>query len=140
MEPRGRAIELLRTHNLRLTETRRQILEIFIEAGNQALSSQDIEGHFEKIDRVTLYRTLRSFEETGLIHEAVDGSHKQKYALCSEECSSEEHQDDHAHFFCTHCEQTICLEGVMVPSVQVPGAYQVANRQLVLSGVCPDCQ
>lgn len=130
---------LLKKHNLRLTEIRKQILAVFIQSGKQALSSADIEQRLDKSDRVTLYRTLKSFEETGLIHTAVDGSTKIKYALCSSDCNHEKHFDEHAHFYCTRCKQTTCLNEVVVPEIQLPKDYQLESKQLVLSGICGDC-
>ncbi|MEP0710878.1 transcriptional repressor [Algoriphagus sp.] len=51
-----------------------------------AVSLQDLEAAFEKADRITLYRTLKTFEEKGLIHSIEDGTGITKYALCEEGC------------------------------------------------------
>lgn len=132
-------LDLLKSHELRKTSIRQQVLQIFMDAVPQALSSQDIENQLNKVDRVTLYRTLKSFEDAGLVHLAIDGSGKQKYALCSSGCTVHHHTDQHAHFYCNKCNQTICLDQVSLPPVKVPEQFKVDDAQLVLSGTCKDC-
>ncbi|MEY3321815.1 MAG: hypothetical protein RLZZ417_1398, partial [Bacteroidota bacterium] len=58
---------LLKKHDLRLTQVRKEVLSVFL-IKEQALSQSDIENDLGKTDRITLYRTLRSFEDNGLIH------------------------------------------------------------------------
>ena len=62
------------------------VLQQLLAAGGSAVSSQEIEQNLKGIDRITLYRILKAFEEVGLIHSIADGSGKTKYALCSTSC------------------------------------------------------
>ena len=133
-------IQKLEQSNLRKTAIRKEVLQLFLKAKGNALSSRDIESQLENPDRITLYRTLRTFEEKGLIHQAVDGSGKNRYALCSDDCEGHDHHDEHAHFHCKKCDKTICLEDVHVPSVNLSNDYQLEHAQLVLTGVCSNCQ
>ena len=56
-------IQLLRKSQLSVTDSRRKILEIFIQAGS-ALAHHDVEEKTsERYDRVTVYRTLQTFME-----------------------------------------------------------------------------
>lgn len=138
-----RILSMLDGHRLRKTNFRQTVLEQFLLASPRALSRLEIEKTLEdnrKVDRVTLYRTLKSFEDAGLIHVAMDSSGEQKYALCSEECTTHQHEDLHAHFYCKTCEQTTCLDEVNIPRIEVPSAYQLEETQVVLSGVCKDCR
>ena len=100
---------LLELHQLRKTDLRKNVLEIFLFNRGKALSNSDLEIELESSDRITLYRTLCSFEERGLIHQATDSSVTNKYALCDESCSIRIHNDKHAHFHCEKCGETICL-------------------------------
>lgn len=130
--------QMLKDHGLRKTDIRLQILQVF-SGQDKACSQQDLQQALGEIDRVTLYRTLRSFEEKGLIHRAIDGTDQAKYALCQDDCTVHEHQDDHAHFHCMSCGETICIEDVQVPSVKLPQGYQLREAQLVLRGYCAQC-
>ncbi|MBA9079148.1 MULTISPECIES: hypothetical protein [Rufibacter] len=46
-----------------------------------------MEVDFEQADCVTLYRTLKTFEEKGLMQQVIDGAEPTKYALCQEDCT-----------------------------------------------------
>jgi len=131
--------DLLKHGKLRTTATRKLVLQEFLAAGNQALTSNEIEKKFEDLDRITLYRTLKTFEEAGLIHQAVDVSGKSKYAICSDSCTTHNHEDHHAHFYCKKCEKTVCIDTIKIPIIQLPANYQLEDKQLVLSGICDEC-
>lgn len=131
--------QLLKTHKLRKTNIRQQVLQVLMDAGNVALSHNAIEKQLEKVDRITLYRTLKTFEQKGLIHQAVDSSGTAKYAMCSNGCSEHAHQDDHAHFYCLECGKTECLSTVPTPKLSVPAGYEVVEAHIVFSGKCKAC-
>ena len=131
---------LLKHHNVRSTSVRRAILDKFMEAGNEALSHNDLESKFDEIDRVTLYRGIKTFLSAGIIHQAIDGTGKTKYAMCADDhCRSHEHLDEHAHFYCRKCEKTVCIQDVALPEVQSVKGFTVEDVQMVLSGICDDC-
>lgn len=132
------AEHILQENKLKRTNVRLSVLEIFLNH-EEALSHQDIEHQFDQIDRITLYRTLRTFEEKGIIHKALDGSEKQKYALCTEECSEHDHQDEHPHFYCFKCDRTLCLSEVNLPAIELPPGYQLQQAHVVLQGICEEC-
>jgi Fur family ferric uptake transcriptional regulator len=131
--------QMLDQHGLRHTRNRQQVLKVFLNESKIALSSADIEGRLDGMDRVTLYRTLKSFEQSGLIHQAYDETQTVKYALCGKDCSVVAHHDEHAHFHCEACGDTICLEEARIPSFKALGSYKVTSAKLMLSGYCDKC-
>ncbi len=133
-----RAEDLLALHGLRKTAVRLKVLDIFMNA-RAALSHSDVEESFGPVDRITLYRTLKTFEDKGVIHRAIDGSEKSKYALCQSGCDEHEHYDHHAHFHCNACGKTYCLENVETPAVLVPGGFKVTTMHLIVTGRCEVC-
>ena len=134
-----KVVDLLQKADLRITKSRKEVLDILMQSGDQAISSQEIEHTLSGIDRITLYRILKTFEETGLIHSVADGSGKTKYALCSHECSGGEHHDNHLHFYCRVCDTTTCLDQVNLPVVKLPQDYELEEIRFVVAGVCKDC-
>ena len=129
---------LLKTFRLRSTPTREEILHLFIRK-DYALSHTDIENEIAKdIDRVTVYRTLKTFTDRGLIHKVLDDGGSLKYALCSEACSATHHRHDHVHFKCTICGQTNCLD-VEIPRVKLPEGYTANEVNLLIQGTCENC-
>lgn len=132
--------QLLKDHGLKFTENRRAILEVF-KSSEYALAYSDLDSSLKsKLDKVTVYRTLKSFEESGIIHEVLDGSSHVKYALChSGSCSSHDHHDSHVHFKCDKCEKTFCLDEVKVPQITLPQGYTSASQSIFVNGVCTAC-
>ena len=133
------AVNLLKQHSLRKTPARVEILELYADTPH-AMSHGDVERELNQMDRVTIYRTLATFEEKGIIHRAYDGGGVIKYALCSSGCSAHQHHDEHLHFSCHQCGNTYCIEGYHVPEVKTPEGYQIDNVFLFAKGICKSCK
>jgi Fur family ferric uptake transcriptional regulator len=134
----GAVSDLLRRNNLSITESRRKILSLFLNTPD-ALAHGDIERKAgEKFDRVTVYRTLQTFVEKGMIHTIPTAENGVLYALCKD-CTEGHHHDDHVHFVCTECNSTICLDDVVSPEMHLPQGYLVQNVQVVINGLCKSC-
>ncbi len=104
-----------------------------------AVALTDIENAFAKADRTTLYRTLKTFEEKGIVHQIDDGTHISKFALCEPGCNCELEQDLHLHFHCTNCDETVCLTEQKIPHINLPDGYVAEDANLVLKGICEKC-
>jgi Fur family ferric uptake transcriptional regulator len=131
--------ELLKKNQLSVTAGRKQILEYFLQQEG-ALSHSDIEKRAGgKFDRVTVYRTLQAFLEKGLIHSIPTADNSIRYALCKDDCSGGQHRDDHVHFICNTCGNTVCLEDVMIPPIKLPGGFVTEQVEMLVSGVCKSC-
>lgn len=134
----ARLNDILHRRQLSTTESRRKILTLFLNS-NDALTHGDIEKQVgDKYDRVTIYRTLQTFEEKGIIHSIPTADNSIKYALCKE-CEEGHHHDDHVHFICNTCEKTICLDDVVSPQISLPQGYAADNVQVVINGICKEC-
>ena len=131
--------DILKRNQLSVTGSRTKILELFLSK-NGALAHGDIEKKAgEKFDRVTVYRTLQVFLEKGLIHSIPTSDNSIRYALCKDDCSGGQHRDDHVHFICNNCGNTMCLEEVVVPSIKLPRGYAAQQVEMLVSGVCKSC-
>ena len=132
-------INILKQNNLSVTGSRQKILEVFL-AADGALAHTDIEKRAgESFDRVTVYRTLQTFVEKGIIHLIPTTDNSIKYALCKNDCAPGHHHDDHVHFICDECEKTICLDNVTVPEVKLPEGFTPNHSEMVVKGVCGEC-
>jgi len=130
--------KILKQYKLRVTDTRKQVLQLFLLKQGKAISHQHLESNMGDSDRVTLYRTLKTFQDQGLIHEVHDGSGTLKYALCHEACNHIQHFDNHAHFYCNTCKETICLDEISA-SLSAPPGYQISETHILMKGICNDC-
>ncbi len=132
--------DTLKEYELRHTGCRSDILQSF-QSYNFALSHGDLEERFgERFDRVTIYRTLKTFVEKGIIHKVLDDEGGTKYALCrTTECSHDNHHHDHVHFKCLQCGNTTCIESVHIPVFSLPEGYKRTEINMLVQGTCPTC-
>ena len=129
---------ILRKHHLRNTPGRTAILQMF--EGNIALSESDIENRIPiPCDRVTIYRSLKTFLEKGIIHKVLDNEGVSKYALCSSNCQEGDHNHEHVHFKCGRCGETVCIENVSLPTLHLPQGFQVNETNILVQGTCDKC-
>jgi Fur family ferric uptake transcriptional regulator len=131
---------LLHDKSIRPTAMRLLLLEYFIEHKTTPFSLTELEAAFPKSDRITIYRTLKTFEENGVLHTIEQGSSGNKYALCEDHCNPDGHLDRHPHFHCTVCDQVQCLEESFIPPVNVPVGYQVQEVNMIIKGICMNCK
>jgi Fur family ferric uptake transcriptional regulator len=131
--------EILKRNQLSITDSRKKILELF-RGSNGALAHADIETKAgEHFDRVTVYRTLQTFVEKGIIHTIPTVDNSIRYALCKDECGEGHHHDNHVHFICDDCGTTYCLENITTPEVKLPVGFRQTQTDVVVSGVCDKC-
>jgi Fur family transcriptional regulator, ferric uptake regulator len=133
-------LSILKKNQLSVTEGRKKILELFYKSDG-ALAHADIEKNTEAaFDRVTVYRTLQTFVDKGIIHHIPTTDNSILYALCKDDCEAGHHHDHHVHFICDNCHKTICLEDVTVPDVKLPKGFKPKHAEMVVTGVCDDCR
>jgi Fur family transcriptional regulator, ferric uptake regulator len=132
--------QILKKHQLKKTAIRKHLLDLFLNT-NTALSHAMIEKQVEQLyDRVTLYRTLNTFEEKGIIHKIMNFEGVAMYALCVENCEEHHHHDNHIHFSCEKCKETICVSEEYTPKIILPKEYQIHEIMISVKGICPKCQ
>jgi len=131
--------EYLRDHKLRSTGCRTEVLSIFMDK-DIALSQADLEKQLSvDHDRVTIYRTLKTFLDHGILHKVLDDAGAAKYALCKEPCTQKVHHHEHVHFKCIICDTTICLEDLDVPQIRLPEKYIFKEANFLVQGICENC-
>jgi Fur family ferric uptake transcriptional regulator len=128
---------ILSGRNVKPTSVRILVLRFLLQH-EKAVSLKSLEEHYSYSDKSTLFRTLKTFEKQGIVHSIADGSGMKKYALCLESCECTL-EDQHFHFFCNKCEETYCLNSQSVPSINLPVNFKLTEANLVLKGVCANC-
>ena len=132
--------QILKRNQLSVTASREKILQLFL-AQSGALAHGDIEKKAgEKFDRVTVYRTLQTFVEKGIVHSIPTADNSILYALCKDDCAEGHHHDHHVHFVCDNCKNTFCLDDVVTPELKLPKGYSLKHMDVVVEGICKNCQ
>jgi Fur family ferric uptake transcriptional regulator len=131
--------DILSRNSLSITDSRKKILNLFLNVQG-ALAHGDIEKKAgEKFDRVTVYRTLQTFVDKGIIHIIPTTDNSVRYALCKDDCTEGHHHDDHVHFICLQCGATLCLKDITAPEMKMPEGFSVNEIGVVVKGVCRNC-
>lgn len=128
---------LLKAKKLRVTDFRLSVLEVF-QAHANAISMEQIEESLVEFDRITLYRTLKSFKEKGLIHEIILPNNTRRLALCSETCEEDDHHHEHVHFQCEECNEIYCVDIPNFPNLGLKG-FSVHRLEIQAFGRCSNC-
>ena len=127
----------LENKNIKPTAMRLLVLKELVESCS-AISLADLESKFERADKATLYRTIKTFENKKLIHGIDDGTGASKYALCEEGCECAP-KDQHVHFHCMQCGETYCLTQSEIPQTNVPVGFKASSASMVYKGSCANC-
>jgi Fur family ferric uptake transcriptional regulator len=129
---------ILKDHKVTVTDIRRKVLDLIIDH-DYPLSHQDLSSQLpENIDRVTLYRTLHTFEDAGLVHKVIDEEGVSRFAMCRD-CTQHEHKDHHAHFHCIKCGKIYCLDNPAVQNFKLPPGFLLESISVDLKGYCDQC-
>ena len=131
-------IQLLEEHGIKPTANRILVVRT-LASSIQPLSLAELERRIMTIDKSNVFRALSLFREQHLVH-AIEGSGDgTRYELCHSH--DHDHDEDiHPHFYCEECQKTYCLDYTEVPKVQLPKGFEQKSSNLMIKGICPDCQ
>ncbi|MCC5924314.1 MAG: transcriptional repressor [Crocinitomicaceae bacterium] len=129
--------ELLKKHKIRVTPFRIKVLSVFKKT-HSALSLSDLESGIGEFDRVTLYRTIKTFLDKGIIHEILMPGDIKKMALCQDGCNTHLHDHKHLHFHCDSCQETFCIDLPAYPEIVLDG-FDIKQIEIQAQGVCKNC-
>ena len=129
---------VLKEHQIRPTAIR-LLMYKFLSEKDIAVTLNDIESGFDKSERTTLYRTIKTFEKKGIVHQIDDGTGVAKYALDEKNIEQGTPQDLHLHFRCAKCDETTCLTDHKIPHISLPKGFISKDINLVIKGICDKC-
>lgn len=133
----GSAEGLLHTHGLRVTAARKAIIEI-LQEGHDPLSIEALLTRLPKktADQATVYRTLESFMEKGIVRQVVLSPERALYELAG---------DDHHHIVCVRCgriehiELKDCADFEKEALTASKDFKKIERHTLELYGICKKC-
>jgi Fur family ferric uptake transcriptional regulator len=127
----------IRAAGERLTASRAAVLALLL-GSETALTHHEIEEALNAsvpVDRVTVYRVLDWLVALGLAHR-IPGEDRTWRFRANREAS----HVPHAHFTCSRCGKTVCLDDVAVPpGIKVPRGFVAQGVELTVKGLCAAC-
>lgn len=130
----------LSKHGISKTKFRVDLLNLFYKS-QKSFSVEGIVKYFSStINKVTIYRALDDFETKGLIHKVPDNNGLKKYALCRHnKCNALSHNHNHGHFLCFTCNQTFCIDELILPEFTSLNGFHIQELKVIAEGYCQDC-
>lgn len=125
---------LLRQAGLRQTSCRLELLQA-LYGRSEPVPLASIEERLVGFDRVTIYRTLQSFLQAGLVHRANDSGGHPHYAPGGVQGG----RRSHAHFECQQCGRMLCFDCEQPPVLRLPPGFETEETELRVRGLCDRC-
>ena len=133
----GAAQGRIRACGARLTAPRAAVLAVLL-GSETALTHHEVEDALRAslpVDRVTVYRVLDWLVALGPAHR-IPGEDRTWRFRASRDAA----HGPHAHFTCSSCGKTVCLEDVAAPpSVKLPRGFVPQKVELTVQGLCAAC-
>lgn len=123
--------DILNDNKLSVTHPRKTILALFVKRKHALTWAEINKLTGSKLDRITVYRTLQTFLDNGIIHNIPTKDDSILYILTRG-------KENHAHFICTKCKKAYCLD-VELPAIKMPRGYKVSGMDVVVYGICEGC-
>jgi len=127
---------LLKNNGLRVTEIRLALINT-LNNSSYALPYDELQQRLSKFDRTTLYRSLLSLMNHGIIHKALEENGQSFYAICHS-CSHHGHDHKHVHFRCIKCQGVQCISMNQNISFSLPNV-KVDSIDITARGICGNC-
>ncbi len=128
----------LRAAGERLTAPRAAVLAVLLGA-REALTHHEIESALAgrlAVDRVTVYRVLDRLVALGLAHRVAGEDRTWRFLA-----GGPGGHGAHAHFACSRCGRTVCLDEVPVPaSLKLPKGFRPSAVEVNVKGLCAACR
>jgi Fur family ferric uptake transcriptional regulator len=129
--------DILKRSNYSVTKPRRLVFELLED--QEPLSMHELYVRAQgKLDRVSLYRTIRLFEEVGIVQRVYIGW-KYKVEL------TDIFMHHHHHISCLSCHKLIAIHEdaeieKLISSLAKKHGIVATSHQLEVQGYCPACQ
>lgn len=127
--------QLLAASKMAKTPCRVDMLHILLDS-ETALTEIEIKHKLSyDYDRATIFRNLRAFLKTGLLHAIALEGGEVRYQVSESRLQSHVH----AHFHCKACSNLYCLNAVSLDKLNLPEGFEAEEFDLVVKGFCEKC-
>lgn len=133
---RSKALIILKENELKITQNRLDVLSVFL-GSEKAFSLLDLERLFcGKHDRSSIFRSLQTYTERGLLEKFCNASGTAVYILNLHKPDC----DGKSHFKCKDCETVVSLPNLPQEYLQILGRNKIETMNVLLEGTCEKCQ
>ncbi|MCF8241440.1 MAG: transcriptional repressor [Melioribacteraceae bacterium] len=123
--------DIIKESGAKLTKPRLMVLEA-LYSQERPISLSDIADICFEIDFASVYRTIKLFDELGILQTINIGDKKPKYEL-------ETKKSHHHHIICSECGRIEKIDLCILPEIQKLTKFKIVNHSMEFIGICPDC-
>ena len=133
------ALQLLKSHNYKVTKQRKALLEYLSQHSDSFLSVTSVDAYmrtlFPGMSHDTIYRNIREFEEIGILEK----KNRQGGASVKYQCDFDNFH--HHHFICQKCGRVyeVKLDLSQIINDQLSG-FEITDHRFELYGICAQCK
>ncbi|MCX7998216.1 MAG: transcriptional repressor [Leptospiraceae bacterium] len=127
---------ILKTHNLKITKSRLEVLKVLKQSPNPLTPSEIMEklDGSQNWDRVTIYRTLGEFAERKIVKSILNMDRVTYFELVDS-------HPEHAHLSCLECGKMECLEENEYKFIlENSKGFEIRSIEILLKGICRECR
>ena len=124
-------IEILKSAGAKITPQRKLILEKLSESKNPT-TLKELHIKCNSVDFASIYRSIKLFNELGIVEETNFADNKTRYEL-----NSKQH---HHHIICSDCGEINELPICLISEIKKSTNYKITKHNMEFMGVCPECQ
>lgn len=132
------ALDALRRRGERVTEPRRAVLEALARLPDHPTAEEvveAVEASAPAVHRATVYRTLETFTDLGIVTHVHVGHGGTSYHLA---------EQSHLHAQCQHCGRVVDVPGEVLDDVRTRledlSGFELDATHVALSGLCAQCR
>lgn len=125
------------TCGLRKTKNRQLIYDELLKF-DHPVTAEKLFFSFKKktVDLSTIYRTLNSFSEAGLVKKEFNDKKENVFSICQE-------NDQHV-LVCTSCHKRVPLDGCpyheVNEAIEKKTGFRIQDQNIEIYGLCSECQ
>jgi Fe2+ or Zn2+ uptake regulation protein len=131
-------VERLAAAGRRRTAARYAIVQMLVDAKGHVTADElaaDVQARFPSVNISTIYRTLDTLEDLGIVDHVHLGHGRAVYHLAD---------SDHQHLYCERCERVEELPAAklrsLVSALEREYGFEVDQRHFAIVGVCRRCR
>ena len=124
-------LDVIRESGSKLTLPRKTVLEKLYSAP-KPLTLKEIHHKCKQVDFASVYRSIKLFQEIGLVEEITFADKKTRYELVS--------NLHHHHIICSECGEIKDLPICVISEIKKLTKYKITKHTFEFLGLCPKCQ
>ncbi len=124
-------LNAIRDYGAKLTPPRKAVLEKLYST-QKPLTLKELHNKCMHVDFTSVYRSIKLFNEIGLVEEVTFADKKVRYELVS--------NFHHHHIICSECGEIKELPICILSEIKKLTEYKITKHTFEFMGLCPQCQ